>query len=508
MTTLIKNILLIDGFGRPPVRANVLIRDDKIMAIGSFPKYKADIIINGNESYLTPGFIDTDITSDRYFTLFSDPLHKNFLIQGVTSGMLGQCGFSLAPHLYGIGDIFFDWAFSTNANINWKTTKEFLQSISEMRTGINLGTLVGHGTLREEIARTGKEGFRKLTVKELRIFRMLIKRSIMEGAFGVSTGLGHYQFSETPYHEIRAVLDIVKNFNGVYTTHLRNEKDNLLNSVDETIRITKELNINTIITHLRPFLGFEDSYKKSLERISVASTNSNIYFNTNPFSSSAVLISDLLPEKFKNEDKNVLLEKMKDKKIIREISKSMFKIDAKNTIILNVHKMPFLSGKSLYEFASGRSLTPAMAIIQLMYISKFKTTILYENLNNKLVKESVLHDKALVSTSSYSYDGVDKKSDVSVLKRIRNTFPKFLKIADNSGINIEIAIEKITKMPAKIFNIYNRGIIVNGAFADMTIINKDLEITNVFVNGNMIYHDGTFENITKHTARALKIYKK
>ena len=101
MVTLIKNIILVDGSGRSPVKADVLIRDKKIVAVGSFPTYKADEVVNGNESYLVPGFIDPDITSDRYLTLFSSPYHKNFIAQGVTSGIIGQCGFSLAPNFYG-----------------------------------------------------------------------------------------------------------------------------------------------------------------------------------------------------------------------------------------------------------------------------------------------------------------------------------------------------------------------------------------------------------------------
>jgi len=101
VTILIKNIQLLDGSGRPPVKADVLVKNDKISAIGNFPKYRADEIIDGLGAYLAPGFVDINTDSDHYLTLFSNPSQKDFLLQGVTTIIGGQCGASLAPLIYG-----------------------------------------------------------------------------------------------------------------------------------------------------------------------------------------------------------------------------------------------------------------------------------------------------------------------------------------------------------------------------------------------------------------------
>ncbi|MEK7495899.1 MAG: D-aminoacylase, partial [Patescibacteria group bacterium] len=101
MTILIKNIQLIDGSGRPAFKADVLVKKEKIHAIGNFSRYRANEIIDGMGAYLSPGFIDIDTESDHNLTLFSEPSQKDFLLQGITAIIGGQGGSSLAPLIYG-----------------------------------------------------------------------------------------------------------------------------------------------------------------------------------------------------------------------------------------------------------------------------------------------------------------------------------------------------------------------------------------------------------------------
>src|SRR3989338_9141877 len=110
---LIKNVQIIDGTGKESYKADVIVKDDHISAIGNFASKKFGEIINGNGAYLSPGFIDVNSDSDHYLTLFTNPEQQDFLLQGVTTIFGGLCGSSLAPLLYGELDSIKKWGNDT-----------------------------------------------------------------------------------------------------------------------------------------------------------------------------------------------------------------------------------------------------------------------------------------------------------------------------------------------------------------------------------------------------------
>src|SRR5665213_2732542 len=126
MTLLIKNVQVVGGarvFGEP---CDVFVNNDKISAIGNFSNKNADIILDGQGAFLSPGFIDCNTDSDHYLTLFDDPSQEDFIRQGVTSIFGGMCGASLAPLLYGSLESIKKWSDTDRINVNWHTMGEFL----------------------------------------------------------------------------------------------------------------------------------------------------------------------------------------------------------------------------------------------------------------------------------------------------------------------------------------------------------------------------------------------
>jgi len=487
MTTLIKNVIIVDGSGRAPIKSDVLVRDDKILAAGSFPQYKADKVIFGNEGYLTPGFIDPNVSSDRYLTLFSSPLHKDFLLQGVSSIIIGQCGFSLAPSFYGtnLGHIE-SWTKINHINVNWRSVGEFLNALNNFGLGINVGTLVGHEVIREDIVKDPNE-FRNLSANELRVLRSVLAKSLEEGAFGMSTGLGYYPYQNTTYYEIRALLDVLKEHKGIYATHLRNEREKLYDSVEETIKISQEMSVPAIISHFRPLLGFEEQYEKSLALIEERAAKANVYFDINPFNESAVSLDTFLPEFIRNSDVGLVLEKLKDKEVVKKMMSGLPNIDAKKMIILNAPSVEFLNGKTLYEFAANREIGTQQALIKLMEVTKLKGVVLYENLNQEEVSKALFNQRSLISTNSPNFDDV---FGTFKPERAYKTFTTYLKEASQKNISVEKAVAKITGVPATIFNLDGRGFVSDGYFADITLLTKDFDVNTVLVNGNLMIENG------------------
>src|SRR3989344_1961876 len=290
---LIKGAKVVDGTGKStPYTADVLITGDKISAIGKFPTKKADLVIEGLGLYLTPGFIDVNTDSDHHLSLFTNPEQQDFLNQGVTTIFGGHCGSSLAPLIYGSLESIRKWTDTSQVNINWHSVGEFLKVLGQRRLGVNFGTLVGHSTIRR--AMVGEDA-RDLSGDEIRSFKKLLADAMAEGAFGLSTGLGYAHSRRVPFSEIKELVAVVAEKKGVYATHLRDEEEGLLASVAETVKVAEETGARTLISHLKPVIGFEHEYKKALEMVHQAASRANIHVDSYPFAEMVNPIYTLLP---------------------------------------------------------------------------------------------------------------------------------------------------------------------------------------------------------------------
>lgn len=217
MTILIKNVKIIGAEKKIDDSADIFIKGDKISALGNFSDKKADEIIDGQGMYFTPGFIDVHSDSDHYLSLFTYPSQEDFLRQGITTAIGGQCGSSLAPLLYGSLESVRKWSDIDNFNVNWRGLKEFFDFLEQKSFGINFATLIGHSTIRRAIIGDTQ---RNLTKNELAVFQKVLEESLEEGGFGLSTGLEYIHARATSFGELKFLGEIVKNYNGVYATHL------------------------------------------------------------------------------------------------------------------------------------------------------------------------------------------------------------------------------------------------------------------------------------------------
>jgi len=503
VTLLIKNVQLIDGTCRPPVKADVLIKNKKISAIGSFSKRWADEVIDGLGAYLSPGFIDINTDSDHYLTLFSNPGQQDFLLQGVTTIIGGQCGASLAPLVYGSLDSISEWTSTNKVNVNWHTVKEFLDTLGQQPLGVNFGTLVGHNTIRQAL--TGGS-LRDLSRNELRVFTLILDRALREGAFGFSTGLGYANVRQTPYSEVKALVEITAKHKKFYATHLRNEKRGLLASVNETIEIAKETGAKILISHFRPLIGSVRDYDYALELIDKNANKADIYFDLCPLDSSNVLVYTLLPDWAQEGNKAVMLKDMQAPGLKEKIIRELPAFKGEEMIIVNAPNHEYLEGKSLKEFSQNRDLNIREGLLNLMKLTNFRAVVFYKNVDLKKVIKVLSHNRAIMASNSASFTpletlsltGFGERKGLGKNIRVRPltyAFTKFLELAEKEKIlPIETAIYKITGLPAKKLNISYRGIVRENYFADLVIF-RDAEIKEVIVNGKRVVKDGKFQNI-------------
>ena len=475
--------------GKEPYKADVIVKDEYISAIGNFSGKNYSKIINGNGAYLAPGFIDVNSDSDHYLTLFTNPEQQDFLRQGITTIIGGNCGSSLAPLIKGDLRSIRKWADTNSVNVGWSSMSEFLAILKKRRLGVNFGTLAGHSTIRRAIV---GDDIRDLTDKEMAIFKLVLGQALREGAFGLSSGLGYIHSRLTPYYELRELLSVVKEYDGIYTTHLRNETEKIVDSVAETLDIAAQTGVKTIISHFRPLNGFEKEFARALLLIEERAKNLNVFFDIYPSDRSMMTIHRLLPEWFQSGGFEVMARNIFKPDIRERLIKELSGLNGGDITIIYSQGNEYLVGKTLNEFASNREIGIGEALIELINLTGFRTIILYKNINLELLNKALSSRHALIASNSASFA---KTAKFAKSERSLGIFTKFISMAEKDKIiKIEDAVKKITSVPASIFELEKRGKIAEGNIADLVIF-KDGEIKHTIVNGQESFTAG---NILRH----------
>lgn len=510
MTILIKNILLIDGSGQPAVKADVLIKNEKIAAIGSFPRYQADTIIDGVGAYLAPGFIDINTNSDRYLTIFSNPGQRHFLLQGITTIIGGQDGISLAPLLYGSLALQTYWTNPYQINIDWHTVEEFFDVLRRRPIGVNFGTFVGHSTVRHAII--GND-FRDPSVKELGVLHYMIEKAIQDGAFGVSFDLQSPVAALTPGKEIKSILEIVEKYKGLGMFKLRSGSDtsivtsdvaeHFLSAVNEIISLSKETGARTQISNFSPLKGVETEYRQAIDSIEENAAVADVYFNVHPFTQSVIPVVSFLPVWAQRGGMDEILKNLDVPELAAKITADMPPVEDAQVIIYDAPGFEYLVGKTLKDFGDDRGTSMPETLLTLMRMTKLRATLLRDNLSTDELGKALVCDRSVIASSGASFSDDDRKQ-ASRVHLFDTMVPTFLQsIITDKVIPIEVAIRKMTSVPAQRLGIKSRGMVREGYFADLVMF-RDTTIEAVFVNGSAAVRDGALTEsmngqVLKHT---------
>jgi N-acyl-D-aspartate/D-glutamate deacylase len=225
---VIKNASVFDGSLKPAFRADVAVKDGMIVKVEKSIKGSAARVINGKGLYVTPGFIDLHTHVDRGMYFPENRACLNYLTQGVTTVIVGQCGGSAWPIFEKAEDLIKLW--------------------SEEGIGPNAALLAGHGTLRQIVMGMEK---REPTAEELEKMKALLREAMEQGAYGLSTGLVYQPGSFGKTDEVIELAKVIAPYGGIYHTHTRNEKDKLLEAIREAIEISDKSGAPVHISHFK-----------------------------------------------------------------------------------------------------------------------------------------------------------------------------------------------------------------------------------------------------------------
>jgi N-acyl-D-amino-acid deacylase len=508
---LIKGGTIIDGSGFPMAKGDIGLAGEYIKSVGDIGRGKAANTIDATGKYIMPGIIDITSHSDTHWTLFSFPRQENFLQQGITTIIGGTCGSSIAPLVdaRAIRSIS-KWTDISKVNINWRSVSELFDELERHKIGVNFGTLIGYTTLRHNIT---DDMTRELVRPELESMKLMLKRSLDEGAQGLSIGLASLGSSLALQDEIVELAKVVAESGKIVSIHLRNEGTRLLASVVEAIRIARSSGAHVHIVHIKA-IGRRawNDLSKALTVIRKAQKEESLSISVDffPYLRTGSLLYNLLPDWILEGGADKILPLLSDKSQRDNILESLkdMTLHYEKITIAEAQKDKLAVGKTIKEISDDSGLPPEEIMLGLLTTNKLGVIIF-----SKTLKSRHLAQIAKEQFSIFATDGVgeEKKSANLTHPRSYGAAPRFLNRAVIRGkiLSWEEAVKKMTSVPASYLGLSGkRGLIKQGYFADLVIFDagqlQDTAtyskpysypkgINHVFINGNLAIENGAFK---------------
>ncbi len=506
---LIKNGHIIDGTGNPWFKADILIENQKISQISTEISEHADKIIDAKGLIVCPGFIDIHTHSDASLMVSNG---ENVLTQGVTTHVIGNCGFSLTPaDIKKVKEFKLEERLSAltgvRGELRFERLDQYLDEFQEIGIAINAVPLTGHSTIRLSVL--GLET-RAPSDSELRNMKNLLVSELKLGSFGMSTGLDYPPGSFAKTDEIIELCKVVAKYNGLYSTHFRGLFGGLLGATRETIKIGEEANCKVEISHYKPFGFYRGNIRKAVKKVEQARLRGlDITFDVFPQASNSTFLYAMAPpwiymgkgeldpdgarERFKKTKtdeefrKQVLLE-------MGQLGSSFLKIKKPedwNKVIISTPGDPRFHGKSAYEIAQEQNYDPREAIIDALINHGMKASGVFLSMTEEDNRVTLTHPLGMYGSDGMVFPLQDKE------QRFPNpycfgTFTQVLGkyVREEKLLTLQEAIRKMTSFPAQKLGLKDRGLLREGFWADITIFDKDRVIDKATYKNPTILSEG------------------
>lgn len=478
---VITNARIVDGSGNPWFRADVAIKDGRIARIGRIAPESGKQTIDAKGQILAPGFIDVHTHVESIYNL---PAAENFVRMGVTSLITGNCGSSTTD------------------------VAQFLGRIEQKPLAVNLGTLVGHGSVRSKVLGLVD---RAPTAEELKQMEGVVEQAMKDGAVGLSTGLIYVPGTYAKTDEIVALARVAGRYGGVYATHMRNEGDRVADAIRESIAIGEQAGLPVEISHFKisnKKLWGQTPMTLGLVREArargVTVTVDQYAYTASSTSLTARMPSWLFAGGFE-EAKKRLADKATRERVVEDMKNALKRSGFKDysfAVVATYSPDKSFNGKSIAEITKEvrdkKDVESQIDQIIEMYLAD-GAGMIYHGMSEDDVKRIMQEPFTMIASDS----GV-RQIDESVPHprgygnnaRVLGRYVRELKL-----IALEDAIRKMTSLPAQTFGLRDRGMIREGLAADVVIFDEKaiadqatfdkphqypLGISYVVVNGTVV----------------------
>ncbi len=455
---------VVDGLGGERYAADVLVAEGRIQAIGSLAaEHAAAERVDCAGLIVAPGFVDVHSHGDQEVLAHL----PNKVLQGITTEVVGNCGFSLFPSRPNpTGEKFTGEIFDGEPPEGMDSAVEYFQQVEQAGTRVNVGALTGHGALRLYAARMRRE----MSDEERGTMAQALERSLEGGALGLSTGLNCVPSSFGDTAEVAELCRVAARRGGLYTTHMRDYKFRVLEAVDEAVEIGRRTGIRVQISHLQ-VAGRKnwDKLDRLLERIEAAAREGlEIGVDAYPYLAGSCNLTQLLPVWCQEGGVQAMLGRLQSpglrERIARETDENMSN-SWDDIVLCNVHSdKAGLVGRSIETIARARGKAASETALDLLLEQDGFVYIISFNQNEENLKKVLTYPRTSIITDGMVTDGTPHP-------RTYGTYPKFLGefVRDKRWMPLEEAISRTSALACRHFGLARRGTLESGNWADITV---------------------------------------
>jgi len=481
---LIRGGNVLDGTGSPARAADIGIQRRRIARVGKLARALAHRTIDAKGLFVAPGFIDIHTHSD--IGILVEPTAECAVRQGVTTHVIGNCGDSPAPISEGYRELAtrrFEY-YAQAREWDWTTYGEYLDFMEANGVGVNIAGLVGHGAVR-----TAVMGFveRAPNRGEMRSMKAHVEEAMAAGAFGMSTGLVYPPGCFAATEEIVELAKVVARHGGFYASHIRGERETIVDAVKECIEIGEHAGCAVQISHNNPKYGglgkspeiqalWESAHNRGLDVL----VDNDVHTDFGP------PLSHALPQwtqKLRTEELvDLLQDPMKRKQIREEVRAD--RTPGAGYVGLLVHgrfdriwllRCPHdrtKEGLTIAELAARRGVDPWTAYFDVIVEEQDRAVGLFDYMDTEEIKSTLRHPLVMICSDGWVAPKEERTSATAPYQPCTfGEFPGVLQrfVVEEPVLTLPNAIYKMTGMPAKRLGLENRGLIREGCAADLVV---------------------------------------
>jgi len=530
---LIKNGKIMDGTGNPWYFGDVAVQNNKIEKIGSIDNSLAQEVIDAKGLVVAPGFVEIHSHADFVLPLDEHPkILEPLTRQGVTTIVTGNCGYSPAPtnpKTIELLKIYGTFLQAKDLSWEWSDMKGYLDFIEKKGVAYNVVPLASHGAIR--IAIKGFEGG-PATEPERKEMARLAREAMEQGVFGLSCGLIYPPGMYSDTDELIAISKPLKDFRGVFTSHVRGSSETLLSATKEIIKVGEQNQIGVEHSH---FEAFGEEHWSKIDRALILHDEArargvDITFDVIPYIAANTTLLAILPPWSLEGGVNKLIERLKNNELKNRINIDMEETVPgwppwlpgawphnlvratgwKNIVIISVGSRAnkHLEGRNLIEIGEEKKKAPFDVAVDLIIEEQGQVMALYFGVSGDMkgdewLRKIIAHPRASICTDAIiTGRGLPHPATYGTFPKVLGYFSRDLKL-----FTIEEAVRKMTSANLQRFGIRDRGLIREGCFADITIFDETTVnekgtyldpahfpegIKHVIINGTPVLQNGRY----------------
>jgi N-acyl-D-amino-acid deacylase len=461
---IIRNGKILDGSGNSWYYGDIAIKDGKIVKIGKLKSLSANKEIDATGLFICPGFIDvhTHIEGDERV----NPEAGNFINDGVTTVVTGNCGSSMAD----IGKYF--------------------TMLDSLKLSINTASLIGHNDVRKAVMGTAN---RQPTAEELNRMKNLVDQAMKDGAVGFSTGLIYIPGTYSKTEEVVELARVASAYNGVYASHIRDEGDSVVYAINEALQVGREAGMAVEISHFK--LSGQQNWGRSGETLGLVKEARNqgldVTIDQYPYTASSTSLSTLLPEWVLSDGQDSINARLERAEIRQQVEDYM--ISKLHRRKLKHYSYPVVASYKADSTLNGKSIEQINLLKGRKHRAKQEVETVIE-----MMKQGgagmVFHgmsEEDVKNIMKYPFDMFASDASIRVFGRgvphprgygtNARVLAKYVR-AENI-IGLEEAIRRMTSLPAQKFHLKDRGLLKEGFAADVLVFDdKEVEDLSTFEN--------------------------